>query len=384
MKPAEFTEYRRIVALDVLRGIAILGTLLTNIRLFVILRGDEQVSLITPDLTTKLLGLVTDGKFIGLLTLMFGIGLEIQRHSALRKGQPWPGNYYWRAALLILDGLLNFIFIIEIDVLMGYGLTALIVAAIVARKPKTQLMWLWVSLGIHVAILAGLTAVWFAMMNDGQHLGSYMETYTAYEHSSYWADVLFRIQNFFLLRTEIPMIIMSGIPLFLIGCHLYRAGIFEQRGSRLRRRIMIASFGIALPIDWALRLFLHPVSAPLARYFTSACVSVGLIAAVAAFYLNKDQLGRIGRPLSYVGRMALTCYLAQNLIASFIFYDYGLGVAKLIQGPHLTAWMLLIYIGIAAILTLGCAWWLRRHTRGPVEMLWQSSYTWITRATSPQ
>ena len=54
-------------------------------------------------------GLLTDGKYIGLLTIMFGIGLEIQRQSAVRRGDPWLGSYPWRAALLCLDGLLNYV-----------------------------------------------------------------------------------------------------------------------------------------------------------------------------------------------------------------------------------------------------------------------------------
>ena len=75
------------------------------------------------ELIQNALNLVTDGKFIGLLTIMFGIGLEIQRQSAIRRGEKWPGRYPWRAGLLILDGLLNYISIFEFDVLMGYGLT---------------------------------------------------------------------------------------------------------------------------------------------------------------------------------------------------------------------------------------------------------------------
>ncbi|MCQ4623414.1 DUF418 domain-containing protein [Corynebacterium sp. CCUG 70398] len=34
--------------------------------------------------------------------------------------------------------------------------------------------------------------------------------------------------------------------------------------------------------------------------------------------------------------MALTCYILQNVIASVIFYDFGFGVARRIQGPLFT------------------------------------------------
>lgn len=148
---------RRLPALDVLRGIAILGTLLTNIWIFSAAATDIDVTgqggelpasqggtgadnwvTASSAIIDNALNLVTDGKFIGLLTIMFGIGLEIQRQSAIRRGEKWPGRYPWRAGLLILDGLLNYIFIFEFDVLMGYGLTGLVVAAVMATSPKVS------------------------------------------------------------------------------------------------------------------------------------------------------------------------------------------------------------------------------------------------------
>ena len=92
--------YRRIVALDVARGLAILGTLLTNIAIFAS-TSDDLFSTFFPErsiaaeawgfidgsndtgipfipwLIESLLYLITDGKFLGLLTIMFGIGVEL-------------------------------------------------------------------------------------------------------------------------------------------------------------------------------------------------------------------------------------------------------------------------------------------------------------------
>ena len=122
--------YQRFVALDVARGLAILGTLLTNIAIFAS-TSDDLFSVIFPErsiaaeawgflggpngagipfspwLIESLLYLVTDGKFLGLLTIMFGIGVEIQRQSRKRQGLPWPGGYMWRAGILVVEGLLN-------------------------------------------------------------------------------------------------------------------------------------------------------------------------------------------------------------------------------------------------------------------------------------
>ena len=146
--------------MDVLRGIAILGTLATNIGIFTSVITDQTVVPRWLDLgLSTAIGLVTDGKWIGLLTIMFGIGLEIQRQSAVRRGDPWLGTYPWRAILLILDGLLNYIFIFEFDVLMGYGLTGLVMCAVFATTPRAQKWFMAIGLVVHVAYLTHLSGL---------------------------------------------------------------------------------------------------------------------------------------------------------------------------------------------------------------------------------
>ncbi|MGJ3507420.1 DUF418 domain-containing protein [Enemella sp. A6] len=398
MKATPTTTTRRLPALDVLRGIAILGTLLTNIWIFsnagMVIDGDDPTVLDEAGRITQLfdtaLGLVTDGKFIGLLTIMFGIGLEIQRQAALRRGQSWPGRYPWRAGILVLDGLLNYIFIFEFDVLMGYGLTALAVAAIMMTSPRAQKIWLVIGLIAHVVFTVLTTVVLdgpatyrkdevverFVVEGrenipalDGMGVGT----------DSYWAMVQHRLHTFLEGRAEIPIMFFMGLGLFLVGAHLYRAGIFEPAGRKLRRWTMLLSFGIGLPIDWTLRLFYADQAGGITRYITSSMVAFGVLAAVAAWYVHRSDPGPVGTGLSAVGRMALTCYIAQNLIASIIFYDWGFGVAAKIAGPNMTWWTMLIFAGIAAGLMVFSLLWLSRFRRGPVEWLWHQSFEGVGR-----
>ncbi|WP_454931957.1 DUF418 domain-containing protein [Actinomyces oricola] len=372
MKTAEFTEYKRVIALDVLRGIAILGTLLANIAIFAEVTRVQSMGAPVDAAISRVVYLATDGKFIGLLTIMFGIGLEIQRQSAIRKGRSWPGTYPIRAGLLILDGVLNFVFIFEFDVLMGYGMTALVIAAVTARNPRTQKIWMWAALVVHVSAMVAVSALSYLSRDDLKATGT--EALRGYDHSSYWGDVAFRLDNFVLMRMEIPVILLMGAALYLVGVHLYRAGIFTPEGARLRTIVMGLSFGIGLPVDLGLRLLAAEQTGAATRYVTSACVSIGILAAVAAFYVRRQRLGLIGGMLSDVGRMALTCYMAQNLIAAFVFYDYGLGMARRISGPWAELYTLALYLPIAAFLVVASKLWLRFYARGPMELLWRWSY----------
>ncbi len=89
------TRQRRILALDVARGIAILGTFAANVWIFTDPAGivGYLASVGTDPWPQRILMQLTQGKFLGLLTLMFGIGLAVQAASAQRAGRPWPGGY---------------------------------------------------------------------------------------------------------------------------------------------------------------------------------------------------------------------------------------------------------------------------------------------------
>ena len=369
------TSTGRILALDVLRGIAIIGTLATNIWIF----AKAGLPIPAPDDTERSRSfldaasyLVTDGKWIGLLTIMFGIGLEIQRQSAIRKGEKWPGRYPWRAGLLILDGLINYIFIFQFDVLMGYGLTALAVCAIMATSPKVQKIWMVTWLVLHVAVIGTL---WFFLIN-----GAFEEEIAAEDSQlppidSYWAGVTYRLENFLTGRLEIPIMFVMGMGLFLVGAHLYRAGIFLPEGARLRTWVMRFSFGVALPIDAALRLYQDGIYAgPLVRYVTSTLVAFGVLAAVAHYYDKRGRLGAVGSFFTTIGRTALSCYVLQNLLASLVFYGWGLGLATTLEERWLELAALIAWAVLSLALYAFATLWLKVFTRGPLEALWHWSF----------
>lgn len=414
----------RLAALDVLRGIAILGTLAMNIGIF--LAAAPEVAPVTPfdGAVSTALGLVTDGKFIGLLTIMFGIGLEIQRQAALRKGETWLGSYPWRAALLVLDGLLNYIFIFEFDVLMGYGLTALVVCVVLTKSPRVQKWVLGVGVGAHLALMTFMSLPGTApdesayavvdqvaanpsaatpeqLAQAAELLDTTPDQVAAVLAAqgvtpggvgpvpgsalagtqSYWGGVQERLTNFWDGRSEIPIMFVMGMGLFLVGAFLYRGGLFAEHGARLRRRVMLVGFGIGLPLDWGTRLFVGEYTSMLNRYVTSALVAFGVLALVAAFYAKGRRPGRVGRAVSNVGKMALTCYIGQNLIASILFYNWGLGLAQYLRWG---VWNTIIaWAGVSAILLIFSALWLRRFSRGPVEWLWHLSHAWIMKRTMP-
>lgn len=371
------------MALDVLRGIAILGTLGTNIWILTDPEGMigylERLGTAPADAwmwAEKAFQQVAQGKFLGLLTVMFGVGLAIQQVSAQRGGRPWPGPYPWRAGLLFLDGLLNFLFIAEFDVLMGYAVTALIVAFVLARGPRARRRWLIGAAGIHLAILT-LLALAMAAAPPDDPAGPEALNPNPYAAGSFWDLVLFRLQNAGGFRLEPVVILPMTIALFLIGAHLYGAGVFAPEGARLRRRLMIVGFGVAMPVDLLGGVLGGGVSATvilLLRYGVAPFVSLAILALVAEFYLRRPRVGFLGRRMAEVGRTALSCYILQNLVGSILCYGWGFGLAARYAPEARVSFTIAIYLVVVVLITAFAHLWLRYFERGPVEWLWHTSY----------
>ena len=323
---------QRIGVLDVAHGIPILGTLATNIWIFTDPGGiigylqrplpsltgglEQTVQTITRQLA--------NGKFLGMLTLMFGIGLELQRRSARRRGRPWPGRYPWRASLLFLDGLLHYLLVVEFDILMGYAVTGAVVA-VVLSSPRSQRIWLWTAASLHMLLLSALTVALRLWGTAGDP--SKADAVTLYTDGSWLEQVGQRLEWFPLYRAEAVVILPLSVATFLVGGKLMQAGLFEQRGRALRRRMMAVGLGIALPIDLAIGSLGGAAGLVFARYATAPLVAAGLLGAAACLVELRRSPGAVRRRLADVGRTALSCYVLQNIICSALCHGWGFGLA---------------------------------------------------------
>lgn len=359
----------RVSGLDLARGIAILGTLGTNIWLFSH-PGGLLGSLAGPGPgvpawqhpVEAFLKQLANGKFLGLLTLMFGIGLAIQFDSARRRGRPWPQSYLWRAVVLFLDGIVHFLLVVEFDVLMGYAVTGAVVATLLLTSPAAQRRWMIATASIQVVAVGLMTA---GLAFGGETVGATVPLPSPYQHGSWWDLVLFRIDHLTAFRFEPVFILGSSIALFLLGARLWRAGLFRPDGAQLRT-ILIVVGAVALPLDLALGSTV-PAAFFLVRYLIAPLVSLGLLALIATVTLGR-QPGWWGRRLSELGRVALSGYVTQNLIASALFYGWGLGLNGIDPALRLPV-TLLAWAAIGAILLTLAHLWLRRFDRGPLEWL---------------
>lgn len=370
---------RRIEVLDVLRGVAILGTLGTNIWIFTDPQGPAGVltGSTLPDTVGQALGFLTNGKFLALLSLMFGMGLELQYQSARRRGTRWPGWYLWRAALLFTEGLLHYLLIFEFDVLMGYAVTAVIVAWLIGRSDRVVRTWM-IAVGTLHVVAVGLLTVAIAAAAPAAAGPS-----LSFSTDSWTDQVLDRITLAPVYRIEAVFIIPLGIVLFLTGSRLLRAGALadDPAGRRIRARLMVVGFGVAAPLN-LLTTFAGPDWFWVDRYLLPPFVALGLLGLITTVvYRLTTESGVLRTGLTAVGHTALSCYVFQNLVAAVLCYGWGFGLAARFADAR-PWWVIGAWTSICALMMTLSVWWLRRFDRGPLELLSQRAYQAPQRSVS--
>lgn len=368
-------ESRRIQSLDVLRGIAILGTLGTNIWLFTSPRGPAGMfDLPAPDsvagVTELLLRTLSNGKFLALLSIMFGIGLELQYRSARRNGRRWPGWYLWRSALLLVEGLLHYVLIFEFDVLMYYALVSVLVAFLVARSDRVARVWAITTASLHVVVVGALTALLLAAPAESGVTIAAAET-----DGSWWSQVRQRIDLAGEFRAEIVFALPLSTALFLFGVLLLRSGALTDSvaGQRIQTRLAKWGLGVGVPLN-LLTSFAGPEWFLLDRYVCAPLVAFGLLGGITLL-ANRSRRSpgpfRVG--LTSIGRTALSGYIAQNLIAGILCYRWGFGLAERFADAR-PWWVAGLFVVISVILAGLSTLWLRRFDRGPVELAMHRAY----------
>src|SRR5262245_35596675 len=145
--PGPVSSEERIPLLDALRGFALCGILVINIKVF----SGFGLSLDAfPDAAARLgpgtdsVELLTkwfvDGKFYSIFSFLFGLGFSIQ--LARSEGKPgWLGIYARRLRILLLFGLVHAFLLWFGDILWFYSLAGFALLAFRNLQPRTILIW---------------------------------------------------------------------------------------------------------------------------------------------------------------------------------------------------------------------------------------------------
>jgi len=384
----------RIVSIDVLRGFAVLGILIMNIQSFSMIGAAYMNPYAYGDLSGAnyavwfLSHLLADSKFMTIFSLLFGAGVVLMASRREAAGKPTAAVHYRRMFWLVVFGLLHGLCLWYGDILYAYGICGLLIYLFRRRSPR----FLLIAGSLVVAVASLLTMFWQVTMpywppeavesveTDWwmpppeavqNELAAYRGGWSA-QQPQRAANAIFMETNHFLTET-----MWRAGGLMLIGMALFKLGIFNaERSWSFYLRMTSLGFGFGLPIvvygvlycndsGWDVRSAFFGGSQ--FNYWGSLFFAAGWIGLVMLVCKRPDW-GRVTRRLAAVGRMALSCYLLQTIICTFIFYGHGFGF----YGSVDRVGQALIMLAVWAAMLAFCPLWLRHFRFGPFEWLWRS------------
>lgn len=385
-------ETERIRVIDILRGFALFGVLLINMRDFD-LPGQTWTGLADRVALWPVL-VLGDSKFRTLFSFLFGLGFALQMQRAERRGANFLALYPRRLLVLLLFGLLHFVLLYDGDILYDYAVVGFVL--LLFRKASNRatlvlaLACLLIPVGRHAFKVrrsevqrSNPEAARVAAQREAEERRLEQETARVLTQGSFSQDVAYRARRFVPHRLSVDNTLFQlgeTFALFLFGLLVGRRRIFENMREYLPliRKVLwwAFAFGVLFTITsvtgkWPDATLPYDTPTPLWRgllwYVGTPCLSFSY-ACILIVLAQRDRWQRRLAPLAAVGRTALSNYLLQSLVFSTIFQHYGVGLAGRV-GPSLDLALTTVIYGLQLALSV---WWLRRFRFGPAEWLWRT------------
>jgi uncharacterized protein len=340
--------------------------------------------------------LFVDGKFRTLFSCLFGASMLL----VIERAMPAGWSVHWRRmAVLLLLGLAHSTLLWRGDVLSLYAVTGA-VAYLFHRLPVDKLVGLGAALSMTNLLLFGAIAFTLyhqdvlahgpdpsalILSNRDANFGSFFPTarqiandMRIYDGS--WGTIVAHEggragQIFVNILTLLP----DTLGLMLLGMAAYKSGFATGAWSdRSYRRIAtwgiavgLAGFAALVAVDWASGFY---VPVLLGGFFAAMAPFRIVMAAgyAALFILLFRRRSALRDRLAAVGRAGFSNYIATSLVATFVFYGWGLGWYGDVTRAQ--AWLLVPLVWLAMLV-----WskpWLDRFHYGPLEWLWRSLARW--------
>ncbi|HMO12573.1 MAG TPA: DUF418 domain-containing protein [Pirellulaceae bacterium] len=384
---------QRIESLDLIRGVALLGILIVNIQAMAMIGSAYSNPQAFGDFAGSnfwvwwITEVFFESKMMAIFSMLFGAGIILLTDRVKDRG----ASPFWihgrRMLWLLLFGILHAHLIWFGDILYSYAICGFTVFFFRKMSPRTLLALGICSATVPFVFNVGVGAS-MGFMPQGT-IENFRESWlpsserVAAEVDAYRGSWFDQFKQRSSMATTMQTFVF-GIILFwrasgmmLIGMALFKLGYLTNQRSlqEYRRTILIclsvgftlALFGVQKNIAEQFRMEYSMFFGPLPNYVGSVFVAVGYIG-VLSLWQRTRFLSGLQYALRAVGRMALTNYLMQSVLATTIFYGFGLGWFGQVSRTE----QLGIVAGIWVLQLVWSPVWLHYFRFGPFEWLWRS------------
>ena len=396
----------RIITLDVIRGIAVMGIFSVNViafaHIFPAYMNPTAMGLEgEADLATWFANFILiDGKMRSLFSMLFGASMLLVIDRATASGQSAGSVHFRRMLVLAVFGLLHFYFIWFGDILFLYAIIGMLAYLFRRKGASSLLVWSAGFFILNASMMAASSAYFRTAQAEATAADATQEEVTEWSKAGAWGaqseekineDIAIH-RGSFVERAEHMLgdrlveplggLLFFGpetLALMLLGMAGYKSGFLTgEWADRNYRRIAlwtlsigaIASAGIAFT-TWRSGFDLPTVffNIVVAQLPFRIMMALGYAALIILVFRNAS---RLRDRFAAVGRAAFTNYLGTSIVAALIFYGDGFGLYGRLS--RFEAWLV-----VPLVWLLMLAWskpWLDRFNYGPLEWAWRSLARW--------
>ena len=376
-------DSERIVTLDILRGLALFGMILVHFHQ----KMETEAAGNLEGLIGWIVWMGVETKAWATFAILFGAGFAILMRRAEARGRRVVPLFLRRMLALAAIGIGVFS-LFGFQILLDYAIWG--VALLFVRNWSTRAL-----LALMIFSAVSVTAYGVARSaaaisrlgperaaveaKERQKAGAekWKALRTAEAEGSYVDAVTARLTHmrWWYLRRE-ALIPSSDLVLFIVGVLAIRHGIFDD--PRRKRRVILMAMSVGL-VSWAAAWWVLPkipediaiggVPVPfrsglgIVNDQWLALTYVGAVTLMLAYApVWKRRLSAFGT----AGRMALTNYVMQAALISWLASGYGLGLQ--IRPYYVVLATLIVFTTLAALSRL----WFSHLRYGPLEWVWRS------------
>ncbi|AXE87514.1 DUF418 domain-containing protein [Streptomyces sp. Go-475] len=368
---------RRLPAVDALRGFALLGILVVNSAQIMSPYEAEGVrdpqAAPVDQVAAWLVTAFASSKFYLLFSFLFGYSFTLQAAAAERDGRGVTARFLRRSLGLVLLGLAHAVLLYTGDILLTYGVLGVVLLWARRIRPATAVQaaaWIY---GVFGAVLTGLGALATAVDDEEPVPQQAVAQAVAAYRGSAGTVVRENLDRLPLALLGVLLMAPGVLAAFFLGLAAGRRRLLAPGGTDRSRLVRGTVAGLAVGVPGAV-FFASAAQGPLGDRWQLLGIGVGMLTApalsaayacVLLLLLDSPRGERVRRLFAPAGRLALTNYLGQSLIMTFLATAYGLSL----YGDVGAAGVLLLAAAVYALqLALSTAW-TRRFRHGPAEWL---------------